>query len=210
MRGANYYLSARAIRGSIFDESPTPTPATMTSSGPVPASFWTQKKSINNDRRHSAFPFLVRRFKIVAHNASEPCAVLERPAHHLSHCLSHQLISKPVQPFLFSLDLAKAPPPPPCKISLETAKVPRARRQRYTSRSMCRSTWEQVLVCLEIPSLWSTALENPKVSLGIPRMALFLWGVSKPHKKGREYRKDHVADRVRAEERLVWSTQRYL
>jgi hypothetical protein len=37
----------------------------------------------------------------------------------------------------------------------------------------------------------------------------FPLGVSKSHKKGREYRKDHAADGVGAEEGLVWGTQRY-
>lgn len=183
-----------------------PSPATMTSSGPVPASLWTQKKSINNDGRHSAFPFLVRRFKIIAQNASGPCSVSERPVHHCEHRLSHQIISKPVQSFLFSMDLAKAPP------SLTKYLWRHLKSQECEDSailSICHSTWEQVLVWLEIPGPRSTAMGSPQSVTQDTYMGCFLLGLFKSHKEGREYRNDHAADRVRAEEGLVWVTQRY-
>lgn len=68
------------------------------------------------------------------------------------------------------------------------------------------------MVWLEIPGPRRTALETPQgLTQETPNGldGLLPSGVSKPHKKGREFRKDHAAYRVRAEDGLVWGTQRH-
>lgn len=118
-----------------------------------------------------------------------------------------------VWPFLFSLDLAKLPPPPRLAEDLwRHQKVPREWEGTATLPDLraCYSRWERVLVCLEIPGPQSTAMgESPRSHSGYLEWSFSSGGVSTSHKKGREYRKNHAVDRVGAEEGLVWGMQRY-